>query len=147
MLDEGERALRTLQAPEQVVFDPLKEQWVVSPGAFKPQSDGTISVDLEQIQKLDNKPLTHGYPRVARAVGLVAHTVGRLKQAGFVTTHVPETGNDYHGEARGKPSRTERRTLADTCEIVVGLDGDQAQRFLDEKLAREAQHKIAEDRA
>jgi hypothetical protein len=76
------------------------------------------------------------------AVGLVAHRVDRLQAAGFTVEHVPIDGNDYHGEARGKPSTTERRALAATCEIIVALDGDEARRHEDEKLAREAQKRL-----
>jgi hypothetical protein len=143
-LVEDDRALRSLQAPEQVVFDPLENRWAVSPSAFRPQSDGTISVDLEQLLKLDDKPLSHGYPRIARAVGLVAHRVGRLGEAGFTVAHVPIEGNDYHGEAKGKPSRSERDNLAKTCEIIVDLDGDTARRHEDERLAREAKRRISQ---
>lgn len=138
------RGLRSIQAPEQVVFDPLEDRWTVSPGAFKRQSDGTISLDLEEVLEADNLPLTHGYPRINRAVGLVAHAVARLRAAGFAVTHVPVEENDYHGEARGHPDRPERDALASTCEIIIALDGDEARRHLDEKLAREAQRRLAQ---
>lgn len=132
------RVLRTLQAPEQVSFDPLTGQWVPTSAAFRPQSDGSISVDLEEAQVRDGLPLIHGYPRVGRAVGLVAHTVARMKAAPYTVTHeiVPE--NDYHGEARGKPSSSVRAKLAAQCEIIIPLDGDAARRHQDEKLARAA---------
>lgn len=142
------RALRTLQAPEQVQFDPAVDQWVTSSAAFKQQSDGTISVDLEEVLRLDGHPLTYGYPRVARAVGMVAHTVGRLTTDGFAVTHDPleETEeheeNDYHGIAQGKLSSAKRGRLADTCEIIIPIEGDVAQRHHDEKLARQAQKAI-----
>ena len=131
-------ALRSLQAPEQVIFDPLENRWAVSTAAFKGQTDGGISVDLEEALERDGLPLTHGYPRVARAVGLVGHLVGRLTEAGFKTSHVPVDGNSYHGEAKGRPSRSERRALAADCKIVVQLDGSAAQRYADEKLAKAA---------
>ena len=143
-LKGNRRALRSLQAPEQVIFDPLRNEWGVSPAAFRPQSDGSISLDLEEILEADDLPLTHGYPRIARAVGLVAHSVERLREAAFVVSHVPICGNDYHGEARGNPTRESRDALASSCEIIVTLDGDAAQRHHDEKLAREAQKRIAQ---
>jgi hypothetical protein len=49
-----------------------------------------------------------------------------------VVTHDPITGNDYHGLARGNPSRTERVVLADTCQIIVPLDQAEASRQRDE---------------
>lgn len=137
-LDGAYRALRTLQAPEQVVFDHGDKIWRPSTSAFKQQSDGTISVDLEEVLIRDGHPLTFCYPRVDRAVGLVAHTVERLTNEGFAVTHEPIPDNDYHGEARGKPSRTSRNSLASTCEIVVPIQGDDAQRHLDAKLAKQA---------
>jgi hypothetical protein len=141
------RALRTLQAPEQVQFDPAINRWVVSPAAFKRGRDGTISVDLEEVQQADGLPLTHGYPRIGRAVGLVAHAVSRLREAEFVVSHVPIEGNDYHGQAEGAPSGAARRALAETCEIVVAIEGDVARRLRAERLARDAQKAIAEGAA
>jgi len=138
-LEARYRALRTLQAPEQVVFDPAENCWKVSPGAFRAQGDGTISVDLEEALLADDRSLTHAYPRVRRAVGLVAHSVGRLTAAGFGVSHVPEDGNPYHGQAQGRLPRAVRRDLAETCEIVIPLNGDLAQRYKDEQLARAAQ--------
>ncbi len=138
VLDVSKRALRALQAPEQVQWDPADNQWRVSSAAFAPQSDGTISIDLEEAQERDGLPLTHGYPPVDRAVGLVAHTVERLQTDGFKVAHVPVAGNDYHGEAAGSPSKGKRRRLASECETIVPLDGDEAQRHLNEKLAQEA---------
>ena len=138
-LDLNQRALRALQAPEHVQWDPADNHWRVSSAAFAPQSDGTISVDLEEAQRRDSLPLTHGYPPVDRAVGLVAHTVARLESDGFKVTHVPVEGNDYHGQAAGSPSKGKRRTLAKECEIISAIDGDEAQRQENEKLAREAQ--------
>lgn len=133
------RALRALQAPEFVHMDPSTNKWRASSAAFKPQSDGTISVDLEEALVRDGLPLTHGYPRVDRAVGLVAHTVERLVKDGFTVTHVPVAGNDYHGEAAGKPSSGISRRLAAECEEIVAISGAEAERIRDEKLARQAQ--------
>ena len=133
------RALRTLQAPEQVVYDPVEKRWKASDGAFRTGRDGTISIDLEEALLIDNLPLTHGYPRIGRAVGLIAHNVDRLKEAGFSISHVPLDGNDYHGEARGKLSGSARRDLANTCEIIVSINGDNVQRYKDEQLAKKAQ--------
>ena len=139
-LTAGLRATRTLQAPQHVQFDPATQTFEVSPSAFKKQTDGTISVDLEQVLTSDNLPLDHEYPRVKRAVGLVAHTVGRLTSAGFVVTHDPIDVNAYHGLARGNPSKTERVNLADTCQIVRPLDQTEAAKQRDEaeKLRAEA---------
>ena len=84
-------------------------------------------------------PLTHGYPRVPRAVGLVAHSVERIRLNGLIVCHVPIEGNDYHGETSGNPSRGKRRKLAADCEIIVPLDGDEAERLKSEQLALAAQ--------
>lgn len=137
------RALRTLQAPEQVIFDPAEGCWKPSSVAFKAQSDGTVSVDLEEMLIADGRPLDHRYPRVSRAVGLIAHSVDRLTTAGFTVRHVPIEGNPYHGEARGKLPGAVRRELAATCEIIVPLDGDLAQRHKDEQLAKIANTTLA----
>ena len=139
-LDAGLRATRSLQAPQHVQFDPATQTFEVSSSAFKKQSDGTISVDLEEVLNIDQLPLDHGYPRVNRAVGLVAHTVGRLQTAGFALSHDPIAGNEYHALARGNPSKSERVVLAETCEIIRPLDQAEAakQRAEAERLRAEA---------
>lgn len=131
-LDQQLRALRTLQLPNHVQFDPEIDDFVVSSAAFKMQSDGTISVDLEEILSQDNLPLVHCYPRVNKAVGLVAHTVGRLVADGHEVKHQPVVGNDYHGYAKGKLSKTKRVALANSCEIIVELDKTQARQWHEE---------------
>lgn len=144
-LDANLRGARTLQAPQQVAFDHGLQQYVVGPAAFRPQSDGTISLDLEEALLSDGLPIDGAYGGVARAVGLVAHTVGRLEAAGFAVSHRPVDGNDYHGEAAGSPSRSERRALADTCEIVRAIDQVEAarqQRLDDERLAALARKNV-----
>lgn len=134
------RTLRALQAPQHVQFDPATQQFEVSSAAFKMQSDGTISVDLEEVLIADGHELDHGYPRVARPVGLIAHKVGRLEQAGLKVSHDPLEINDYHGIAAGSASRSERRALAASCEIVRPLDQTMAMRQKEEaeKLAADA---------
>ena len=132
------RALRTLQAPEQVQWDARAQNWRVSSAAFKPQSDGSISVDLEEIQLREGLPINSDYPRVARAVGLVAHRIERLRADGFDVVHVPLPDNVCHGEARGTPTQGIRKRLASECEIIIAIDGDDAQRLKLENEARKA---------
>lgn len=134
----SDRALRALQAPEQVVYDPLKNRWGPTSSIFRAGRDGTVSVDLEQILKLDGRDLTYNYGKLSRSVGMVAHTVERLVHAGFVVMHVPLEENDYHGEARGKLPKSKLEDLRGTCEIIVPVDGVAAQRYEDERLARQA---------
>jgi hypothetical protein len=131
-LDGAFRAARSLQAPQHVQFDPATQTFEVSPSAFKKQSDGTISVDLEQVLVADDLPLDHEYPRIGRAVGLVAHTVQRLTEAGFAVSHDPLEENDYHGIAAGNLSKTTRVALAETCEIIRPLDQAEAMRQREE---------------
>lgn len=102
-----------------------------------------MSVDLEEVLQLDGLPLTHNYPHIARAVGLVAHSVQRLTQDGFEVAHVPLTENDYHGEAAGKPSRGTSRQLAAQCEVIVPLAAAVARRYEDERLAARAREQQA----
>lgn len=57
---------------------------------------------------------------------------------------MPVPGNGYHGEATGSFSKTKRRRLAEKYETVIPLDGDEAQRQLDEKLGRDAKKAVSE---
>ena len=117
-------------------FDEGLQTFVVSSAAFKKQSDGSISVDLEEALKNDGLNFDAVYPgSIKRVVGLVAHTVGRLETAGLSVIHKPVNGNDYHGEARGNASKTERVKLADTCEVIREIDQAEAekQKRLDEE--------------
>lgn len=137
-LQNHHRVLRTIQVPGQAVFDPATAKWEVTSSAFSPQSDGTISVDLEEVQLEDGVQLTHGYPRVQNAAGLVAHRVHRLRADGFEVYRDPLPQNKYHGEAKGKPPRKVCRKLADDCEIVVPVGGSDAEQRENERLARAA---------
>lgn len=140
-LDCELRAARTLQAPQQVTFDPVAKAYVVKPDAFRKQSDGTISVDLEEPLILAGKSLDAMYGSIERSVGMVAHKVGRLTKAGFAVSHKPVYANDYHGEARGNPGGAERRALANECEIIRPIDQLEAakrRKEEDERLALRA---------
>lgn len=123
------KALRTIQAPQHLQFDQATGRYEVSSAAFKMQSDGSISVDLEQLLLANGHDAVAFYPRVARAVALVAHRVGRLEAEGATVSHVPIPLNPYHGEVRASFCRKVRRALASSCEILSAIDVALAQSY------------------
>lgn len=124
------RALRTVQCPQHILPNATRTGYRVSSAAFKMQSDGTISVDLEEALLRDDLALTAHYPGVDRAVALVAHTVEVHQSYDAAVTHVPVPGNDQHGEVRSnvgrKPMERAARALADTCQEIVPIDAPAA---------------------
>lgn len=139
------RALRTIQAPDHIQkAEDRPGGFRVSSAAFKAGSDGSISIDLEQSLELAGLELTSQFKALARAVALVAHSVGRLQQEGLSVEHAPIVGNEHHGEVRfDKLSKREKRdvarALADECETIVGIDPAEAQRQIEIRAAAKAE--------
>lgn len=131
-LDDALRALREIQAPEQITpSTDSPSGYRVSSAAFKPGTDGSISVDLEEMMALDGVEVTAKFPSLPRAVGLVAHEICTIRKHGAEVSHVPLLENPYHGEIRmpglsKSQIRKAARSLAETCEILVGIDADEA---------------------
>jgi len=123
LLPEG-RALRSIQAPQHVEDE--DGAYRVSSAAFRPGTDQTVSVDLEQLLTDDDLRSDTLYPSLARSVGLVAIGVDLLRAEGVAVDHFPVSTNWYHGSLTGEglknPGR--RRRLAKACAVVVAIDHD-----------------------
>ena len=94
------------------------------------QTDGSVSVDLEESLVRDGLGLTDLYGLVPRAVALAAHTVRQHRELGAAVAHVPIANNVHHGEVRSKldrrPMERAARTLAETATAIVPIDVAQA---------------------
>jgi hypothetical protein len=118
-LEPDFRFVRTLQAPDHIVFDEHKGLYRISSKAFGPSSsDGSLSGDLEQLLVRDGLTATAMYPAVDRAIGAAALTVGQICKHGPTVHHEPVQKNWYHGGVRGIRSSTKKKLLGDAVEIV-----------------------------
>ncbi|WP_174298864.1 hypothetical protein [Sphingomonas bacterium] len=133
-LSGGLRALREVQAPEQVTEAMDRPGgYRVSSAAFRPQSDGSVSVDLEESLVRSGLNARSRYPAMPRAVALVAHRVDAITARRATVLHVPVAGNPHHGEIRmagmtKAQIRAAARSLADQCEILEAIDVDEVKR-------------------
>ncbi len=136
-LDRQRRALRELQAPQQI--QPASDKpsgFRPSSAAFKLGKDGSMSVDLEESMLLAGVDMRSRYRSLPRAVALVAQQVRAFTGHGMTVAHAPIPANDHHGEVRAKTLtkqalREAARMLADTCEIIEPIDADEVRRQLD----------------
>lgn len=136
-LDERQRALRSIQAPDHV--QPAADRpggFRISSAAFSPGTDDSVSVDLEQSLAAVGLGVTSRYPHLDRSVALVAHTIKEYSDRGSQVSHVPLIDNPHHGEARfagltKSAIKRVQRALADSCEIIVSIDAVEAQRLID----------------
>lgn len=131
------RALREVQAPQQISPSEVDPGgYRVSSAAFMPGTDGTVSIDLEEVLLRHGKGPTSKFPSLPRAVALVAQKIGAIRSAGATVSHVPLAENYYHGEMRSagmgrKQVRKLARHLAETCEILSDIDLDEVKRLSD----------------
>jgi hypothetical protein len=124
-------AYRTIQCPEHIKPNEDRTAYRVSSAAFKVQSDGSFSVDLEEPMIRGGTNIMARYPGVRRAVALTAKTVQELRDIGMSVAHVPIVGeNEYHGEVRHGLTRSAAekaaRFLADTARMVLPIDPEEA---------------------
>lgn len=125
------RALREIQAPQHITSAPDHPVGVrISSAAFRPGTDGSVSVDLEESLARSGLALTARFPAMAGAVGLAALPIDAIRAHGLVVVHDPIPGNDHHGEIRsgveaiGKNAwRRIAREMAERCEIIVPISG------------------------
>jgi hypothetical protein len=95
------RFIRTLQSPDQVVYDAKLKRWRISSAAFGPSSsDNCLSGDLEELLTADGLPPDALYPAVGRAVGAATFTIEQAASLGVQVAHDPVWSNWYHGAAR-----------------------------------------------
>ena len=130
------RVLREVQAPEQITRAADRPSgYRVSSAAFKPQRDGSVSVDLEESLVRSGLHVRSRYPAMPRAVALVAHRVDAITARGATVSHAPVAGNPHHGEIRmagltKAQVRETARSLADQCEVLEAIDVDEVERQL-----------------
>ena len=130
------RLVRTLQAPEQLVFDEPSGLWQFSSAAFRPSSsDGCLSVDIEELLEADGLTVLTLYGAIDRAVGSATFTVREALDLGLTVEHQPVSKNWYHGGVRGIVS-SKNSKLKKKARQLVEIDQAAAQRYHDEKLAR-----------
>lgn len=130
------RASREIQAPEQVTEAPDRlGGYRVSSAAFKPGTDGSVSVDLEESLVRAGLPIDARYPALPRAVALVAKRVNDIVTQGGTVAHAPIPSNGHHGEIRmtalsRRQIRDVARNLADTCEVIKAIDPNEVHRLI-----------------
>jgi hypothetical protein len=92
------RIIRSLQSPDQVVYDANLKRWRPSSAAFGPsKEDGSLSGDLEELLLADGLSVDALYPAVPRSVGASTFTVGEAGGLGLPVKHDPVWPNWYHG--------------------------------------------------
>lgn len=120
LLPDG-RALRTIQAPHHVTEE--EGGFRISSAAFKAGTDGTCSVDLEQLMHADGLASDALYPGLRGSVGLYAVRVDKVRTEGLGIEHDPLNANWYHGIINGDGLRRKAsKRLAQACVPVVDLD-------------------------
>ncbi|HTX49033.1 MAG TPA: hypothetical protein VME40_06535, partial [Caulobacteraceae bacterium] len=133
------RFVRTLQSPDQVVYDSRLKRWRVSSAAFGPSSvDGSLSGDLEELLEADGLPPDALYPAVARAVGASTFTIREANALGVTVGHEPVWTNWYHGGARFPGMNTSvvnkaKKRLQGVAQDFIPIDSDSALRWYREK--------------
>jgi len=125
------RLIRTIRSPYQVVQDQLTGQYVLSSAAFKPTSDGLVSVDLEQLLDQDGLDPLAMYPALDRHVAAAAHTAGHVTSLGLTVCHDPTKKNWYHGGIGGKFTGKISRDLASGADFLIEIDQAEADRLFD----------------
>lgn len=123
------RFVRTLQSPDQVIYDAKLGQWRPSSAAFGPSSskDKSLSGDLEELLAADGLAVDALYPAVDRAVGACSFTIEQARALGVEVGHDPVWTNWYHGGARfpgmssSAVSRAKKK-LRDAAVELVAID-------------------------
>lgn len=113
------RFVRTVQAPDQVVFNKHTNRYEASSAAFTGSSNGgSLSGDLEELIQGDGLPLDILYPAVKRGVGAVTFRVQDALDLGLHVHHEPVAANWYHGGVRGNLKKTETKLKAVANELI-----------------------------
>jgi hypothetical protein len=128
-LDGSLRALREIQAPQHLAAaDDRKSGFRISSAAFRPGTDGTVSVDLEESLTRAGLPVNARYPSMPRTVGLAAITIDAIRTLGPDVAHDPIPNNAHHGVIReGNVAiskngwRRVARAIADQCDLIVPI--------------------------
>ena len=116
------RFVRTVQAPEHIIFDKAVGRYVLTSAAFSPSSsDGSLSGDLEELLLGDGLRCDTLYPSVTRAVGAVTIKVSDAINLNLTVGHKPVRANWYHGGIRGIKGNV-RRKLKERAEELVAID-------------------------
>jgi hypothetical protein len=132
--------VRTLQAPDQLVFNKATNEWELSSQAFSASStDGSLSGDLEELLEADGLETLSLYPSLDRAVGAVGFTVQTATGLGLTVGHEPMKANWYHGGVRGNLNKGNKRKLKDAAISLVAIDQKRAQIYDDQKRAAAAE--------
>lgn len=127
------RFIRTIQAPQQIVFDKYLNRFRLSSAAFGPSSsDGYLSGELEELFIADGLPLNILYPNIERAVGVAAFRVQDAIGLGLVVRHDPATRNWYHAGVGGSFKGRTKEKLRDFSKEMLPLDQAAARRFQEE---------------
>lgn len=86
-----------------------------------------MSVDLDQVLQIDKRPSDYLFPNLPRAVALISHRLEQYSENNLAVDHQPTPLNYYHGGVSGKFTRGVRRKLADTFEVIIPIDTEQAE--------------------
>lgn len=122
------RFIRTLQAPDHIVFDKKLSRYRISSQAFRPSSsDNGLSGDVEQILWTDGLSPLALYPSVSRSIGAASLTIGDIQAQNLTVHHEPVCLNWYHGAVRGIRTGDGKRLSRLAIEIVP-IDQEQAAR-------------------
>jgi hypothetical protein len=123
------RFVRTLQLPDQVVYNAGLQRWEPSSAAFSPSStDGSLSGDLEELLRADGLPPQTLYPAVPRAVGAATFTIQQARDLGVQVRHDPVWSNWYHGGALfpGTGRNQLKRALKSVAQELIAIDAAEA---------------------
>lgn len=137
------RFIRTIQAPDQVVFNKATERYEFSSQAFSASStDGSLSGDLEELLVGDGLHALTLYPSIDRAVGVAGFRVEDAVNLGLTVAHEPVKTNWYHGGVRGDLKKKTRQRLKEAATELVPIGQEEA-RFWQEERDRAAAAKAA----
>ena len=130
------RFVRTLQAPDHIVFDKRISRYRISSQAFRPSSeDGGLSGDLEQLLLYDGLSATAFYPSVKRSIGAASLTVGDVNSLDLSVHHEPVLNNWYHGAVRGIRSSHSKKLSRLAAELIAIDQSEAARREAEQTMA------------
>ena len=128
--------IRTLQAPDHIVFNKSTNLYEFSSQAFNASSGGgSLSGDLEEILIFDGLEGLTLYPSVSRGVGAAAFKVQDALNLGFTIGHEPVVRNWYHGGVRGDFKKSKKQSLKQAAREIVPIDQAQARIYDEQKQA------------
>lgn len=131
--------VRTLQAPQHLVFNKATDRYEFSSAAFGPSSrDGSLSGDLEELLVCDGLDAFALYPSVNRGVGAAAFKIKDAREIGFDLGHEPVKANWYHGGVRGNFSKANRKKLQNIAKQVIAIDQKLA-KLLEDQIKADAE--------